>query len=104
RARVRAARPGISDVVVSANHNESSPDTVGIYGGPEAPELSAGLNSGIDDYYMDDLDRRVADAAVAAYDRRRPATLYARQFRLPGEGCVRPSTHFPTPHEHASPA
>ena len=25
----------IDDVVVSANHNESSPDTVGIYGGPE---------------------------------------------------------------------
>src|SRR5437764_1525204 len=78
RDRARAARPGITDVVVSANHNESSPDTVGIYGGPEAPELSAGLHSGIDDYYMEDLDRRVADAAVAAYDRRRPTTRYAR--------------------------
>ena len=104
RARARTARPGISDVIVSANHNESSPDTVGIYGGPEAPELSAGLNSGIDDYYMDDLDQRVADAAVAAYDRRRPATLYARQFPLPAGVCVRLSTNFPTTYDDGSPA
>jgi hypothetical protein len=104
RNRALAAQPGITDVVVSANHNESSPDTVGIYGGPVAPALSAGLNSGIDDYYMDFLDQRVADAAAAAYDARRPASLYARQFPLPGNVCVRLSTNFPTTYDDGSPA
>ena len=34
RDAIDAAKPGVH-VVVSANHNESSPDTVGIYGGAE---------------------------------------------------------------------
>src|SRR4051812_34018516 len=47
-------KPGhvpIENVVVSANHNESSPDTIGIYGGPDTGAGTGG-NSGIDDYYM----------------------------------------------------
>lgn len=95
RARARALRPGISDVIVSANHNESSPDTVGIYGGP-AVAGTFGLRSGIDDYYMSYLVERVAQAAAQAYDARRPATLYARQFPLPAGLTVRLSKNFPT--------
>ena len=82
RAEARALRPGITDVIVSANHNESSPDTIGIYGAPPAPEDvpalggAVGLNSGIDDYYMDFLVERVATAAVQRLRRGAgPATL-----------------------------
>src|SRR3989442_11461940 len=46
----------IDEMVVSSNHNESSPDTVGIYGAPPDPSGNFPLNSGIDEYYMDWLD------------------------------------------------
>jgi hypothetical protein len=35
RAAAKAKAPGITDVLVSADHNESSPDSVGIYGAPD---------------------------------------------------------------------
>jgi hypothetical protein len=38
----------IDEMVVSSNHNESSPDTVGIYGAPPDPTGTFGLNSSID--------------------------------------------------------
>src|SRR5204863_9712677 len=72
RDRLRQLRPQMTDVIVSANHNDSSPDTVGIYGAPNLGG-AAGGRSGIDDYYLSFLVGRVADAAVAAYDSRRPA-------------------------------
>jgi hypothetical protein len=97
-------RPGISGMIVSANHNESSPDTIGIYGAPADPTGTVGLHSGIDDYYMSWLERRVADAAVAAYDHRRPGTLWARQFRLPPSLEVRLSNNFPTTDDSGAPA
>jgi hypothetical protein len=84
RARAQALRPGITDMFVSSNHNESSPDPIGIYGAPDfGGNLPAGANSGIDEYYMNWLDDRVAEAAATAYDRRQPATLWARQFLTP---------------------
>jgi hypothetical protein len=84
RARAKQLRPGITDMIVSSNHNESSPDPIGIYGAPDAGgTLPAGGNSGIDDYYMDWLADRVAEAAARAYDRLQPATLWARQFLTP---------------------
>src|SRR5439155_10382131 len=55
----------IDEMVVSSNHNESSPDTVGIYGAPPDPSGNFPLNSGIDEYYMDWLDDQIASAAVA---------------------------------------
>ncbi|MGI8920475.1 MAG: hypothetical protein ACR2HD_02195 [Solirubrobacteraceae bacterium] len=91
----------VDDVIVSANHNESSPDTLGIYGGPSpsTPDLPgigalsspAGLQSGIDDYYMSFLDARVAQVIAAAAASLRPATLYARQLPMPvqeAESCA----------------
>src|SRR5205807_2789564 len=95
RDRVRALQPAITDVIVSANHNESSPDTVGIYGAPSLGGVTGG-RSGIDDYYMSFLVNRVADAALAAYDARTPATLAATQFPVPTTVHVRLSNHFPT--------
>ena len=96
RARARRLRPGITDLIVSSNHNESSPDPIGIYGAPDAGgTLPAGANSGVDDYYMNWLDDRVAEAAARAYDDRRSATLWARQFRTPSNLYVEVH-NFPT--------
>jgi hypothetical protein len=99
-------KPGhtpIDDVVISANHNESSPDTIGIYGGPETP-AGTGANSGIDDYYMAFLRDRVAEAAVKAADAMQPATLYAHQFLLPPNLHVALSKNFPTTDDLGQPA
>ncbi len=93
----------IDDMVVSANHNESSPDTVGIYGGPETP-AGVGANSGIDAYYMSFLEKRVAAAAVQAADSAQPATLHARQFELPPNLRVALSKNFPTTDDLGQPA
>ena len=73
----------IDAMVVSSNHNESSPDTIGIYGAPPDPTGAFGLNSSIDEYYMDWLDSQIAAAAVAACDDRRPASLREVDFPVP---------------------
>jgi hypothetical protein len=110
RGLARHARPGITDVIVSANHNESSPDTIGIYGAPAAPDSlpvvggAVGLNSGIDDYYMTFLERRVAHAAVEAYDRLRPARLDEVDFAVPANVQVDLSKNFPTTNDDGTPA
>jgi hypothetical protein len=93
----------IDYMVVSANHNESSPDTVGIYGGPATPAGTGG-NSGINAYYMDFLQHRVADAAVRAADSSQPATLHALQFRLPPTLRIALSKNFPTTDDLGQPA
>ncbi|MFL5821975.1 MAG: hypothetical protein ACJ764_00880 [Solirubrobacteraceae bacterium] len=66
-------------LVVSADHNESSPDTIGLYGALETP-LGVGLRSGIDEYYMRFLDFRIAQAAATAVQHLAPAELYANQI------------------------
>jgi hypothetical protein len=73
----------IDEMVVSSNHNESSPDTIGLYGAPEDPTGSFGVNSGIDEYYMDWLDDQMAQAAVEACDNREPASLREVEFPVP---------------------
>jgi hypothetical protein len=95
RDRLHVLRPQITDVIVSANHNESSPDTVGIYGAPNV-EDTVGGRSGIDDYYMSFLVDRVAEAAAAAYDARKPALVSALQMPVPSTVNVRLSKNFPT--------
>jgi hypothetical protein len=69
-------------LVVSANHNESSPDTIGLYGPLDTP-LGVGVRSGIDEYYMRFLDDRIARAGAAAVHNLRPARLYANQVEGP---------------------
>jgi hypothetical protein len=110
RKEARARRPGITDLIVSSDHNESSPDTIGIYGAPPAPDDvpvlggAVGLNSGIDSYYMDYLDHQVATAAVRAYDARRPATLFERDFNTPDDVKVHLSNNFPTTNDDGTAA
>ncbi len=65
-------------LVVSADHNESSPDTIGLYGALDTP-LGVGVRSGIDEFYMRFLDDRIAQAAAAAVHHLRPAALFANQ-------------------------
>ncbi len=68
-----------ANLVVSADHNESSPDTIGLYGALDTP-LGVGVRSGIDEYYMRFLDDRIARAAAQAVASMRPANLYANQI------------------------
>ncbi len=103
RARLAQLAPGVDDLIVSANHNESSPDTIGIYGGPEVGGVT-GANSGIDDYYIDFLVDRVAQAAAQAYDGRVPAELAVSQFGVPPSLKINLSNNFPTTNDDRSPA
>ena len=71
-----------ADLVVSANHNESSPDSIGLYGALTTP-LGVGLRSGVDEYYMNYLADRIASAAHDAIHHLQPAQLYASQAQGP---------------------
>ena len=71
-----------ADLVVSANHNESSPDSIGIFGALTT-SLGVGLRSGIDEYYMSFLEDRIAHAAADAVRNLQPAQLYANQIEGP---------------------
>src|SRR5439155_1710986 len=92
----RASCGHIDEMVVSSNHNESSPDTVGIYGAPPDPSGNFPLNSGIDEYYMDWLEDQIASAAVAACDSRRPASLREVEFPVPAGLMQEIPGRFPT--------
>jgi len=94
----------IDEMVVSSNHNESSPDTVGLYGAPADPTGAFGINSGIDEYYMDWLDSQMANAAVAACDARRAATLSEVEFPVPAGLRQEIPNRFPTTDDAGNPA
>jgi hypothetical protein len=86
----------IDEMVISANHNESSPDSIGIYGAPPDPTGTFGLHSGIDEYYMDWLNEQIASAAVEACDGRQPASLRAAEFPVPSDLEQEIPGRFPT--------
>jgi hypothetical protein len=94
----------IDEMVVSSNHNESSPDTIGLYGAPEDPTGSFGLHSGIDEYYMDWLDSQMAQAAVDACDNRQPASLREVEFPVPAGLRQEIPNRFPTTDDTDNPA
>jgi hypothetical protein len=94
REEIMKQRP-VDEVIVSSNHNESSPDTVGIYGGVETP-INTGTRTGIDEYYMHKwLIPKVVEAGVKAYDNLKPASLWAHQEPPPNGIHIRTHT-FPT--------
>lgn len=68
RARVAADGYRLDDIFISATHDESAPDTLGISGIDQ-------LTSGVDAYYADFLVAQSAKAIEDAYDRQRPARL-----------------------------
>ncbi|MBV9214443.1 MAG: hypothetical protein JOZ25_12455, partial [Actinobacteria bacterium] len=101
----RATCGHIDEMVVSSNHNESSPDPIGLYGAPPIPNAPAGAHSGIDDYYMDWVAHQIATAAVQACDQRQPATMREAEFPIPpGLRQEIPGDRFPTADDYGKPA
>jgi hypothetical protein len=95
----------IDEMVVSSNHNESSPDTLGLYGAPADPDTGAfPLHSGIDEYYMDWLDSRIAEVAVGACDDREAATMHEVEFPVPPGLRQEIPNRFPTTDDAGQPA
>ncbi|GAC1333746.1 MAG: hypothetical protein NVSMB17_14520 [Candidatus Dormibacteria bacterium] len=83
RAAIKADRPGVTQVYVSSTHNESSPDPIGIYGAPDNGTGSAGVFSGVDDYYSDFLVKQATSAADQAVDALAPARMRVSEIYLP---------------------
>ena len=95
RAAVAATDPALApqDIFVSSTHDESAPDPIGLWGpdlsGEPPPvnqlngDLPAGVSSGVDEYYMRFLVKRVAAAVVAADRVRRPSELKLVTARMP---------------------
>ena len=73
----------VVQTLVSSNHNESSPDPIGIYGAPADPTGTFGLHSGIDDYYISYLVSQSVAAAKQAVDALSPARMRVGEFRPP---------------------
>ncbi len=59
RQEVQAAAPQVTQLIVGSSHDHEGPDTLGLWG----PSV---LQSGIDEKYMDELDHKIAGAALAA--------------------------------------
>src|SRR5438067_2526696 len=93
----------LDGVVISSNHNESSPDTVGLYG-PTDPSGTVPAYSGIDEYYMSWLEQRIAEAAVAACAARRPASLGEVELPVPAGMRQEIPNRFPTTDDPGNPA
>jgi hypothetical protein len=68
RAKVAADGYHLDDIFISATHDESSPDTLGISGVSQT-------TSGVDAYYVDFLVKRSATAIENAYNALRPARI-----------------------------
>ncbi len=94
-ALLRAHLPPIpaADIFVSSTHDESAPDPIGLWG-PDGSNLpgnsttssvltSTALTSGVDNYYLAFLARRVAGAIVRAYRDLQPAELKLAYASLP---------------------
>ena len=93
RADLRNTYNVAADLVVSADHNESSPDSIGLYGAYSEFE-GIGIRSGINEYFMRFLADRIARAAADAVHALKPANLYANQV----EGAIPTATsgsHYP---------
>lgn len=68
RARVKAARPDVAQLIVAASHDHEGPDTMGLWG-------PSPIESGIDPAYIDRLDDRIATTAIEALKSMQPARL-----------------------------
>jgi hypothetical protein len=105
QATVRAGLPAGTDatLVFSADHNESSPDSIGLYGAPDSGE-GVGVNSGINDYYMAFLVDRAAEAALEAFRNAVPGRLRMAETQPPSDLITHLSLNFPTTNDDGSAA
>jgi hypothetical protein len=99
RARARQLTPAGADIefFFSADHNESTPDTIGLYGAPSNSET--GMFSGINDYYIAFLVEQSAQAAAAAVAVMVPARLRMAEVLPPSDLPTKLSENFPTTNE-----
>jgi hypothetical protein len=95
RDGVRTNRPQVVQVYISSTHNESSPDPIGIYGAPDDGTGSAGVFSGVDDYYISYLVAQAVKAGREAVDAMVPAKMRLTEFS-PSDVSARLSNTFPT--------
>jgi hypothetical protein len=86
RDLVAQAHPEV-ELFVSADHNESSPDTVGLWGPSreEVPsDVPAGASSGVNDYYMTFLADRIAESVDRAIAGAHTANIRIVETTAPG--------------------
>ncbi|MGI8608018.1 MAG: hypothetical protein ACR2MY_02135 [Candidatus Dormibacteria bacterium] len=103
RNGIRAAQPLVSQVYVSSTHNESSPDPIGIYGAPDNGTGSAGVHSGVDDYYISFLVQQAEAAGKQAVGVMVAAKIRVGEF-YPADVRARLSETFLTTDAIRSPA
>jgi hypothetical protein len=77
RQQVRSDGYRIDNIQISATHDESAPDSLGL-GGPSQ------LSSGVNQYFTDYLVRQSAKAIEDAYNARGPARIRYAEAREPG--------------------
>jgi hypothetical protein len=74
RAKVAADGYNLDDIFISSTHDESAPDSLGLYG-PNDPSGTLPASSSVNDYWTDYLIQKSAEAIEQAYDNRQPATI-----------------------------
>ncbi|GAC1332390.1 MAG: hypothetical protein NVSMB17_11430 [Candidatus Dormibacteria bacterium] len=62
------------DVFISSTHDESAPDSLGLYG-PQDPSGTLPAGSSTNKYWVDYFEEKSADAVVAAYQNLQPAVV-----------------------------
>ncbi len=75
----------INQIFISATHDESAPDTIGLWGPGIDSSIAQGqlANSGVDDYWMNFAIHGAAQAIIQAYESRQPAVLKFAQTEQP---------------------
>lgn len=88
RAAARAQLPegALDEIFISSTHDESAPDVIGLWGPGAIAATGNGIgNSGVDDYWMDFMTRRAAQAIVDAYHTRVPAFIKLAETTQPDD-------------------
>ncbi len=81
RIRSRITKKFSRSIIIASTHNHDGPDTEGLWGEPVLGFLP--FSCGVDRYYLDWVEKRVAKAVLRAVYRARPATLEIGRFKIP---------------------
>ncbi len=81
RIRSRVTRKYPHSIVIASTHNHDGPDTEGLWGEPVLGFLP--FSCGVDRYYLDWVEKKVAKAILRAVYRAKPATLEVGRFKIP---------------------
>lgn len=75
RAKVAADGYALDGIFISSTHDESAPDSLGLYGVNDPAGVGVPAASSVNDYWNDYLVDRSAKAIEDAYDAMQPATI-----------------------------